>query len=222
MSDHLIEQEQVEQIKQFLRTYGKPIIAGVVVGLLIMFGWRYYQAEKALMNAQASAAYEKLLRDVNDDNAQAIHSDATQLIKEYKSTPYAQQASFILARQAVYDGDYDAAIEHLQWVLDEADQPSMRQAARLRLARVLSAKQRYDEALQIITKVEDPAFQMAVDEVQGDILLAKGDHRGAQLAYQAALSQLKKADFNYPLLQMKYDDLTGETSVPGQVGKEKK
>lgn len=213
MAEHIAEAQQVEQIKNFWKNYGKPIMAGVALGLVVMFGWRYWQQHVALENAQASAAYEHLLRSLETDDMQAVKKEAETIISDYAKTPYAQQAAMVLARIAVYEGDYDQASARLQWVINQSKIPALKQAARLRLARVQLAEKNYDDALKTLETVDDPAYKMAVYEIKGDVLAAKGDRKGAETSYRAALDELSKADFSYPLLQMKYDDLVGSDAI---------
>lgn len=213
MSDHLADQEQVEQLKNFWRNYGKAIIIGLIVGVLIIAGWRYYQHYETRINTEASVAYEKLLAELPSGSRATIMQDARFIIEHYKKTPYAYQAALILARQAVYDGDYDEAIKQLQWIVDKAKVPALRQSARLRLARVLLAKHEYDRALQVLDTIDDPSYKMAIYEIRGDIFLAKANVPAAKAAYRAALKELGNSDFSYPLLQMKYDDIAGHDTV---------
>jgi len=209
MSDHLADQEQVEQLKNFWKSYGKAIIFGLVIGVLIIVGWRYYQSHEARINAEASIAYEKLLGELPSGNRTIIVRDAEFIIEHYKKTPYAYQAALVLARQAIYDGNYNEGITRLQWVIDKATLPALRQAARLRLARVLFAKHEYDRALHVLDTIDDPSYKMAIYEIRGDIFLAKENIPAALAAYRAALKELGNSDFSYPLLQMKYDDIAG-------------
>jgi predicted negative regulator of RcsB-dependent stress response len=178
-----------------------------------VLGWGYWKQHQELMNAKASGAYEHLLVSLESDNNQAVKKEAEGIINDYPKTPYAQQSAMVLARLAVYEGDYDKASERLNWVIKESKIPSLQEAARLRLARVQIAEKNYDEALKTLDTIDDPAYKMAVYELRGDALVAKGDRKGAQTAYRAALDELSKADFSYPLLQMKYDDLVGTDTV---------
>ncbi|HAS13965.1 MAG TPA: hypothetical protein DCS01_01545, partial [Idiomarina abyssalis] len=36
------EEQQVERLKEFWKEHGKGIVAGVVIGFGLFYGWRYY------------------------------------------------------------------------------------------------------------------------------------------------------------------------------------
>jgi predicted negative regulator of RcsB-dependent stress response len=83
--------------------------------------------------------------------------------------------------------------------------------ARLRFARVEQQLGHHEEALALLDVTKAGAFTAQVQEVRGDILLAKGDRAGARLAYQAAMTEGagKEADASRAeLLRLKLQDLS--------------
>ena len=86
--------------------------------------------------------------------------------------------------------------------------------ARLRLARVLSYREKYDDALKTL-KVDKPGkFAGRVNEVRGDIEAARGNVEEARKAYLEAMvadgSELLDRNF----VQMKLNDLPGAAATP--------
>lgn len=84
--------------------------------------------------------------------------------------------------------------------------------ATLRLARVLSAQENFDEALSLLDKAN--AVSAEAEEVRGDIFYARGNLESASLAYQKSqeLFQGVGAQAN-PLLRMKIQQLKSEMDV---------
>ena len=61
LTDYLTEQEQIQQLKNWLKQYGPTIIAGVVLALGMSWGWHYYQNYRNNILAQASLVYDEML-----------------------------------------------------------------------------------------------------------------------------------------------------------------
>lgn len=207
MTDYLTEQEQVEQLKRLFRVYGIPALFGILVGILIFYGWNYYQSYRNRILSHASRVYDEMLTDRSQNNVQETQIQAEKLFTHYSSTPYGDMAALMLARQAVNKKDYIEASKKLNWVLKHGHSDSLRQIARLRLARLLIAEQKPDEALSELQKVDDKTFKSLIDEVLGDAYLAKNEVSAARDAYQRALQELPGSEDIRPLLEMKLNNL---------------
>ena len=81
--------------------------------------------------------------------------------------------------------------------------------ARIRLARVLSAQSKYDEALSTLAVEEPGAFAPRIADARGDVLLAKGDRSGALREYLAARSGGEQGEVDIDQLDLKIRDLGG-------------
>ena len=92
--------------------------------------------------------------------------------------------------------------------------------ARLRLARVLSAQGKHDEALTTLKVEEAGDFAPRFADARGDVLLAKGDRDGALREYQAARAsasdKTKEGLVDIDLLDLKIRDLGG--TPPARAG----
>ena len=78
--------------------------------------------------------------------------------------------------------------------------------AQLRLARVLKAQDKHDDALKILDSVASSAFTGHVEEIRGDIYLDLGEASQAVSAYRRAQSSGSPTNSG-AALQMKIDDL---------------
>lgn len=210
------ETEQVEQIKKLWREYGIATLVGVLIALIVGFGWRHWQERREHILEHASMRYEQLVTNAVNGNSDAVENIAIRLIGRYPQTPYAEFAALQLARQDVYQGKLDDAAERLDWAMKEGGTPALREVARIRLARILLAQKKPEQALELVKKVDDKAYVAASLEIQGDALLALGKAGDARLAYQNALSAFPGFEVIRPLLQMKYEDLTGATNTGAQ------
>jgi predicted negative regulator of RcsB-dependent stress response len=153
---------------------------------------------------------EMLALRAQNNNADAT-VQAKKLLAHYRKTPYADMAALLLARDAILKKEYSEAIAQLNWVIDHTRNTSLREVARLRMARVFVAEQKPDAALDLLKKVNDKNYIGLIDEVRGDAFLAKQDPTAARTAYQLALQELPNAEVTRPILQMKYTNLITAT-----------
>jgi predicted negative regulator of RcsB-dependent stress response len=209
------EAEQVEQLKKWWKEYGLAIIIGIVLALVLGFGWRSYQQHHEHKLEHASTKYEQLLTNVVNGNTAAVEAQAKHLMSRYPHTPYAELAALQLARQMVYQNDWQGAEIQLRWVMSHGDNSALRQVARMRIARLLLAQNNPQAALKLLQKVDDKAYIAQVDEIKGDILATLGEPQQAYQAYQLALKVFPGFQVMQPLLQMKIDNMAG-TGVRGQ------
>lgn len=213
MDDFLTERDQWDALKTWLKQNGAWIVAGVLIGVLVLYGWRWWQ-ERVTTRAQAAATRYS---DVLDALARNDRARADQLVaalgKDYRETPYVDQAELLLARADVESGSLDAAVKRFQAVAENSDDRELRSVARLRLARVQLMQKKPDEALATLTQGEAGAFEAAVEEVKGDALLAKGDKAGALAAYRRAAEATEPELVDQGLLQLKINDLAPAAEV---------
>ncbi len=207
MSVYATETEQTEQLKRWWHQYGKSTLAVVILAFLASWGWHAWQRQHERLLQTASVVYERLLTSIIRDDQVAVQQQAARLFKHYPRTPYAQLAALILARKAVYDGDLNSAEKKLNWVMKHGENSALKELARIRQARILAAKDKPKEALELLNKVEDKAYLPLIQDTKGDIYLLMGNKEAARSAYQAALKALPTYEIMQPLILMKLDDL---------------
>ncbi|HWX34350.1 MAG TPA: tetratricopeptide repeat protein [Steroidobacteraceae bacterium] len=205
--EYLTDDEQLEAVKHMLVDYAPWLIGGVLAGLAVFFGMRYFDSytnERALKAAAQFSAMTTALQE-NDQTKSRQIADA--LIKDYASSPYADQAQLTLARLDVDDGQLDKAIAPLTQVMNESKDTELRQIARLRLARVLTDQGKADQAIKTLAEPAPPAFAARYHEVRGDAYLAQKDISHAAAEYQAALAAADAGGIDASLLELKIQDL---------------
>jgi predicted negative regulator of RcsB-dependent stress response len=204
VTEYLTEEEKVEDIKEWWRENGRSVIAGIVIGAGGIFGWRFWGDYQEGQSEAASLAYADLREQMQAGAYEGARTAAATIVDEYARTPYAALAALEAAHAAVEQGDAQAAVERLEWVRAQARQESLRELASLRLARLLTAIERYDEAEAILDAGLPEAYAALEAEARGDIHRARGELEQAREAYERALA-LPGAPVEY--LQMKRDDL---------------
>ncbi len=201
------EQEQVEAIKKWWKENGRSVIAGLVIGLGGIAGWKGWVAYQESQAVGASTAYDQLVQIVDSDREEEARQHGDRLVQTYPRSTYAALSSLLLARVSMAQGHMEDARHYLQWVIDNASFSQLSQVAALRLARLLLQEGNPDAALSLLTENSPVGLEAAYEETRGDILVAKGDLSGARTAYAHALSSLSVGSSSRDLLQMKLDDL---------------
>ena len=215
MSDYS-EAEQYERAKEWIRTNGLWIVAGIAIGALGLGGWRWYQERRETQAQNAAARYEEMLEAFARSDRTRGMTIVDDLNREYSWTPYAPMATLMAARFQVEANELDKAAASLKTVMDTAPEDEMRLVARIRLARVQAAQSKYDEALATL-KVDEPGeFDTRLADARGDVLLAKGDRAGALREYLAARTGENKGRIDEELLDLKIRDLGGTPPVSAE------
>ena len=186
IDDYYNEEEQWERVKRWLRENGPWLIAGVIIGLGALAGWRWYEARVERRHVEASIAYSDILKTLERGDRTAALTAIDELRKEYGSSAYADQADFLGARVHVDTNELGKAAERLTRVMTDSDDPQLQLLARVRLARVQIAQNNADAALKTLDGAKPGGFVARFDEVRGDALLAKGDRAGALAAWRKA------------------------------------
>jgi predicted negative regulator of RcsB-dependent stress response len=213
LTEYLTEQEQIEILKNWIKQYSLVIIAGVIIAMAGISGWRYWQQRQNKILTHASAVYNEMLTMRSQNNNQATLIQAKKLFTHYPKTTYAQMAALMLARNAEIMNDYPQAEKHLQWTLDHSRIASFREVARLRLARLLLAQHKAQAALDVLDTTDDDHFIGLIHEVRGDAYLALHNNSMAKQSYQKALEELPNAEIVRPVLRMKYDNVNTTQTV---------
>lgn len=200
---NLSEEEQVEALKKWWKENGKSVAAGIIIGLGGVFGWQYWSQYQQEIAEQASLQFEQLTQSVAANSPVAI-GQAENLIASNQSSAYALFAALNLAKVKYQQGDITGAKAQLQWVMANADDPSLQQIARLRQARIILNEGQVDEAAALIAQAPVDNYRGDIAELRGDIALSRGDKAAAKTAYSEALEYKVS---NNALVQMKLDDL---------------
>jgi predicted negative regulator of RcsB-dependent stress response len=131
---------------------------------------------------------------------------AGKLNNDFAGSHYAQYASLFAAKVAVEADQLDDAAAELQAVVDAPADATLAELARQRLARVLAAQDKAEQALKLLEGEADQAFLAGREELKGDLLVKLGRSDEAHAAYVKAKAALSD-DAAVGGLQMKLDDL---------------
>ncbi|WP_426112228.1 tetratricopeptide repeat protein [Pseudomonas sp. DSP3-2-2] len=204
------EDEELAVMKDWWQRNGKPLLTGGLLALVIVLGWQAWSRYESNQSQGASALYQQLLETALTPSGQAdtarVADIANKLKSEFGGTAYAQYGSLFVAKVAVDNGKLDDAVAELKLVTDKPASDTLGEIARQRLARVLAAQNKTEDALKLLEGDADKAFLASREELKGDLLVQLGRTDDAHAAYQKAKSALSE-EAAVGGLQMKLDDL---------------
>lgn len=205
MAEYETEEQQVEALKDWWKQNGMAVVGGAVLGISALVGWRgwnWYQEKQA---TEASDIFVVVQEAANKNDTTALQEKANILRDKYPSTPYAPLAVLHQAKNQIKQGKNAAAEESLRWVLKNSKQDTVQNVARLRLARLLLADNKIDEAQAMVKSGMSDAYASLTNEIRGDIFVAKGEIEQAKDAYDQAIQAASGGGVEY--LQLKRNDL---------------
>ncbi|MDX1367720.1 tetratricopeptide repeat protein [Pseudomonas sp.] len=204
------DDEELAVIKDWWQRNGKPLLTGSVLALVVVFGWQGWQKYQANQAHGASMVYQQLLETALNPSGQPDPAKVAELANTLKSdfagTHYAQYGSLFVAKVAVEAGKLDDAAAELQAIVDKPVDDTLAELARQRLARVLAAQDKDEEALKLLEGDADQAYLASREELRGDLLVKLGRSDEAYAAYVKAKAALAE-EAAVGGLQMKLDDL---------------
>lgn len=204
------EDEELAAIKDWWQRNGKPLVTGGALALAVVFGWQAWQKYQTNQSQGASIVYQQLLETALNPSGKPDAGKVAELANKLKSdfggTHYAQYGSLFVAKVAVESGKLDDAAAELKAIVDKPADPTLGELARQRLARVLAAQGKVDDALKLLEGDAAKAFLASREELKGDLLVQLGRADDAHAAYEKAKAALSD-DAAVGGLQMKLDDL---------------
>ena len=205
----LQEQEQLDELKAFWKTYGN-LITWLLIAALAAYaawnGWNWYQRDQGL---KAGAMYDELERAAVAGDAEKAGRVFGDLRQRFPGTAHAGHGGLLAARVQFEKGQADAAKASLAWVADSANPEELRTIARLRLAGLLLDAKQFDEALKQLDGAGGAEFAALVADRRGDVLSAQGKAAEARAAYESAYKAMPETVEYRRLVEAKLTALGG-------------
>lgn len=194
MASHLDleEQEQLDQLKAFWKSYGN-LITSIITLCLLAFaawnGWNWWQRDQA---GKAGAMYEELDRAAQAGDAEKVTRVFGDLKDRYARTTYAGQGALLAAKLQMDKGQAEPARAALNWAVDNASETEYRDIARLRLAGLQMDAKQFDEAVKTLDGIKGAEFAGLVADRRGDLALLQNKHDVAKEEFLKAYKSLDK------------------------------
>ena len=208
IDDLLDEHEQSERVRGWLRKNGVSIIAGVAIAIGGIAGWQWWQKQQGNELANANVQYQVVLKQLQDKKLDEA-AKGVKALEGGKSSLYADLAAMQLAKAQVDAGKNDEALATLRGIQAE---PEFKTAIDQRIARLLIAGGKSDEAIKQLGTASDSASL----EIHGDALMAAGKRDEARGQYEKALKTLDVAAPQRRLLEIKVMEAGGTVTDPAE------
>lgn len=208
IDDLLDEHEQSERVRGWLRKNGVSIIAGVAIAIGGIAGWQWWQKEQGNHLAGANGQYQAVLKQLQDKQLDEA-AKGVKGLEAGKVRIYGDLAALQLAKAQVDAGKNEEALATLRAI--NAD-PEYKSAIDQRIARLLIATGKQDEAITLLGSATDSASL----EIHGDALMALGKRDEARGQYEKALKTLDVAAPQRRVLETKVMDAGGTVTDPAE------
>ncbi|NNM82717.1 MAG: tetratricopeptide repeat protein [Burkholderiales bacterium] len=202
------EQQQLDDIKKWFKRHGKKMAALLAVALISLSGVLGYKNYQHGQEEKASAMYDSLVK-MDAGDLKKVRLAASAIVESYPKTPYAARSAMYMATLDFGSGDLNDARLQLQWVLDHAAEPDLKDIARLRFARVLFDENKYQDAFAMLDTKHNDAYDGLYSDLKGDIYLAQGKREEARSAYLMALNKSDAGNAFHNYLQIKLESTGG-------------
>ena len=198
------EQEQLEALRRWWDSYGRPVVLGGVVGLAALLGYQWYDNQQTSKAIAASGLYQQLTAGGTAEAAEAANH---RLVDEFSGTPYATLALLGDGARASAAGDLDLARQALARAMETAPDHKLRELARLNLARVELAAGNATQAITLAERRDRKLYPVLFLELVGDAHTALGNREEARTAYRAALDVEQVPQQLAALIRLKLESL---------------
>lgn len=195
-----------EAFRIFLRNNRKALALGLLIGVLALFAWRYWQNYQSSFVSISSSSYQDISqlflndKDISEPNI----SKAEKFIqKNYNN--YSGFIALQLAKKFVENQAFDKAEQQLISALLNTKDNNLLSLIYLRLARVQLQLKQFDKALKSLDNIYSDFWLGMAENIRGDILLEKNDIAGARAAYKKSI---ESSIASSQLLRLKLNNLS--------------
>ncbi|STQ72247.1 YfgM family protein [Hafnia alvei] len=205
MEVYSTENEQVDALRRFFIENGKALAIGVVIGIGALLGWRYWQNHQQAEMTGASQSYQQASEALTGGKADGV-ALAEKFI-EKNANNYGVLAALQLAQHEIDQKNFAKAEQQLAWAQGQTKDENLKSLIDLRLARVQLQENKLDEALKTLDLIKATGWVAMAQDIRGDVLVKKGDVKGAREAYSKGLASDASQSLQ-GLLRMKLNNLS--------------
>lgn len=193
------EEEQVEQIKKWLKDNTLQIIVGIAIGFGGVWGWSFYKNYLNEQNLNARFEYLELIKNPTSEKFLLLKNN-------HANSGYIQESALVMAKNAVKNKKYQAGIDYLLTVANGGDE-ALASVANLRIARIYLEMDKFDDALLTLDNISSDVFAGRANNIRADIYFKNKQIQKAKDYYKLALEEVSSDSQIHFLIQTKLNDL---------------
>ena len=183
------EDQIVEQFKNWWAQFGNYLITFLIVILVGVGGFRYWDTVQSNRAKDASISFESVLELLNKGEKKKAKSLIKNIKQDFPNLAYAQLATLLEANILVTENNYKDAEEILLELIDSEPIKGLTQVAASRLARLYLAQKKPEKAMEVISDKVMDKVEGGLWELRADIAAAMGENEKALVLYNQALEQ---------------------------------
>ena len=199
--------EQGERVQKWLRDNSMLMLAGIVIALMAIFGWKQWRNHQFRQQMGAAQMFATMTAAQQSGHTQAFNALVTQLMQNYADSPYAMFAVSARAASAVRHHHLKRALLSLEWAHQHSPSTALKALTELRMARVQLAQGDAKKSLATLQQIPSGSYTSLVQELRGDTLVQLKRYDDAYKAYQVAITSLQKEGLSSATLEMKMNNL---------------
>ncbi len=207
------EREQIDELRKWWNANGKSMLSGLLIGLVILFGYRYWQSVIESKAESASINYQHFLERAAAGPSDEVRSIGKAVIEGYPDSAYARLTALLLARIEVEDKKPAEAKKQLHWIIDNGRDSELVSVARGRLAQILLSEGNAEGAWDEISKNATASKTEMFAELKGDVLSALGKRAEARSMYSQAITAVGAVGGDPGYLELKRDALGADVTT---------
>ena len=214
VEEYLSDEERLEMAKKWWLENYKSIIAGALIAVVVVGGWRYWEYRTTSRSQAAALLFNQLADAMAKQDKDGALKTGNQILTTYSDTPYAAQAALVLAQLQASTGKPADGGQMLEWVMKNSKDDGLKLLARLRLARIKLAMNDAQGALDTLNGADAGGFAPLYDDLRGDAEAKLGKSAEARAAYQQALLAWTDNLGDRSLIEMKINSLPAKAAKP--------
>ena len=181
--------EQEKLVKDWIKSNWLTIVTGIVLGLGGVVGINYWKTQQQEKRFEAAKQYNSFTKALELSELNDAQTTLSSMKKDLGDNFYTYEGHLLLAKEFINKKELDKAIEELKKVINSKPDKLITELTKLRLARVLNAQAKHDEALAEIKAITISSFASIAKEIEGDSYYAKGELEKAKSAFQDSIAK---------------------------------
>ena len=174
-----------EKVVSWLEENYKGLVAGIIIGLSILYGYKAYISNENTNQLNLSRQYDLAINEYNRGKIDEVLKFSRNNITQNPENIYTSLASLYSAKEMYKQNNFEEAYVFLEHIIKYSSDKEIKSLAKYRKAKLLIEEERYEEAHLLIG--EEPDNYQHI-ELKGDLYLIQDQYLKAINHYNDVLT----------------------------------
>ena len=174
-----------EKVVSWLEENYKGLVAGIIIGLSILYSYKAYISNENTNQLNLSRQYDLAINEYNSGKIDEVLKFSRNNINQYPENIYTNLASLYSAKEMYKQNNFEEAYVFLEHIIKYSSDKEIKNLAKYRKAKLLIEEERYEEAHLLIG--EEPDNYQHI-ELKGDLYLIQDQYLKAINHYNDVLT----------------------------------